>query len=265
METAFRVFVALIALCLFVLGGYLAFQDRTASASVVLGFAILCLVFTFLARFKRFKGFGFEGELWEQKQREAAELIQTMRSYTAGLGRLLITIAARAGRWNGGLSRRELHDAVVNVEGMLRNASIGHSETELAKAEFYRITLIDMAHPIYEAVGKAISKAIENIAKELNKFPQPIKAGDPAHAALMDKQRRAHAEQKKLRQIYKAGPIEKIANRFSDFITTAEFIDESEKVRLRDQFRETFEDLKTFADEHRFRSPARWMAGDIED
>jgi hypothetical protein len=36
-----------------------------------------------LARFKRFKGLGFEAELWEDKQKEAADLIDRLKNVVA--------------------------------------------------------------------------------------------------------------------------------------------------------------------------------------
>jgi hypothetical protein len=52
-----------------------------SSASFAMGF--LCFLFASVARFKRFKGLGFEAELWEDKQKEAAELIDRLKAIVA--------------------------------------------------------------------------------------------------------------------------------------------------------------------------------------
>jgi hypothetical protein len=61
-------------------GGFvLAAFGNTASAGITYGAAVFCLIFAFLSRFKRFKGLGIEAELWEQKQEEAAALIDRLK------------------------------------------------------------------------------------------------------------------------------------------------------------------------------------------
>jgi len=68
-----------IAVSLFCVGSWLAINDQTASATLMLAAAVLCLIFVYLARFKRFKGLGIEAELWEDKQREAEQLIERLK------------------------------------------------------------------------------------------------------------------------------------------------------------------------------------------
>ncbi|MES5097129.1 hypothetical protein ABUK73_02750 [Agrobacterium sp. BA1120] len=74
-------FFALYHFYLFLQGG------KVTEASVVFGFAFLSFLYANLSRFKRFSGLGFEAELWEDKQKEAADLIARLENvvtiYTA--------------------------------------------------------------------------------------------------------------------------------------------------------------------------------------
>ena len=62
-----RLALGTLSALLFALGAYLAFNEKVAASTATYGAAVICLIFTFLSRFKRFKGFGIEAELWEQK------------------------------------------------------------------------------------------------------------------------------------------------------------------------------------------------------
>ena len=51
---------------------YLLYAEKVAEAAVVFGLGFLSFIYANVARFKRFKGPGFEAELWEDKKKEAA-------------------------------------------------------------------------------------------------------------------------------------------------------------------------------------------------
>ena len=60
METATNIIIALAAAGLFVLGGILAWQNKTSACATVLGFAFLLAVLLLVSKFKHVRGFGFE-------------------------------------------------------------------------------------------------------------------------------------------------------------------------------------------------------------
>ncbi len=53
---------------------WLGANDKTGAAGITAALCFGLCIFVFLYRFKRFKGLGFEGELWEQEMEKAAEL-----------------------------------------------------------------------------------------------------------------------------------------------------------------------------------------------
>ena len=68
-----RIIVFIIAVILICAGVLLSFQDKSASAGVTYTAAILCLIFSFLHAFKKFKGLGVEAELLDKKIEEAGK------------------------------------------------------------------------------------------------------------------------------------------------------------------------------------------------
>jgi preprotein translocase subunit SecY len=65
---------------LLVVGIVVAILDRGAPSIIaVRGTGFLLVVLLLLAKFKRFKGFGFEAEMWEEKQEEAAVLVDELK------------------------------------------------------------------------------------------------------------------------------------------------------------------------------------------
>ncbi len=55
-------------------------NDKVAEASGIFAISFLCFLYSNLTRFKKFKGLGFEAELWEDKQKEAADLIDRLKN-----------------------------------------------------------------------------------------------------------------------------------------------------------------------------------------
>ena len=76
-------------------GVFLALTDRSGSATAAWSFGFLLFILLLLSKFKRFKGFGFEAELWEQKQAEAAALVDQLKSLSKLIGEQTATVVAR--------------------------------------------------------------------------------------------------------------------------------------------------------------------------
>jgi transposase len=72
--------IAVAACILLAVGVGLAFSDRAASAGAAWGVGFLLVALLLISKFKRIKGFGFEAEMWEQKQAEAAALVDQLKS-----------------------------------------------------------------------------------------------------------------------------------------------------------------------------------------
>ena len=93
-------------------------SSSLVESSAAFGMGFLCFIFSSVSRFKRFKGLGFEAELWEDKQEEAAELIDRFKDIVTIYSREAVMSRVTAGRWDDGLGawkrRWELFDELTN-------------------------------------------------------------------------------------------------------------------------------------------------------
>lgn len=94
-----RIIFSITGLILIGCSFHLIYNDKITNAAVVFGLGFLSFIYANLSRFKRFKGLGFEGELWEDKQREAADLIDRLKSVVSIYTHELVLSKVVGGRW----------------------------------------------------------------------------------------------------------------------------------------------------------------------
>jgi len=130
--------IAIAAYTLIGAGICLAFVDRSASAATAWGFGFLLVILLLLTKFKRFKGFGFEAELWEQKQAEAAALIDQLKSLSKLVSKQMASVAARVGLWDSALSLPELADFLEGLQQQLSATEVPQHEAEEVLQNLYQ-------------------------------------------------------------------------------------------------------------------------------
>jgi len=59
---------------------WLIYKENVTHAAAIFGLGFLSFIYANVSRFKKFKGLGFEAELWEDKKKEAANLIEQLRN-----------------------------------------------------------------------------------------------------------------------------------------------------------------------------------------
>ncbi len=116
------------AVGLLIIGGILAYNNQTGAAKAALGFAFLFSVLLVAARFKRFKGFGFEAEMWDQKQIEAAALIDRLSILSATSAEQTGLIASHLGLMDSGFTNPELAELLNQMERTLSATDIEKSK-----------------------------------------------------------------------------------------------------------------------------------------
>jgi hypothetical protein len=130
--------IAISACSLLGVGVCLAFTDRSGSAVTAWGIGFLLVILLLLTKFKRFKGFGFEAELWEQKQVEAVALIDQMKSLSKLISRQMASVASRVGIWDSALSMAELAEFVDELQQHMTAIGIPAHEAEEVLQNIYR-------------------------------------------------------------------------------------------------------------------------------
>jgi hypothetical protein len=162
-EIAGAVIIVVGCVAMFSIGAYLVLTDRPTSAAVTWGFAFLLVVLLLLAKFKRFKGFGFEAELWEEKQAEAAALVDQMRSLSNLICKQMASVAARLGLWDSALSLAELADFVEDLQGHLQALDFPSHEREETLRPLYQRLEAAYRGMAGGSVGAAFSAGNEDL------------------------------------------------------------------------------------------------------
>jgi hypothetical protein len=138
-ETVANWFVLIAAVAFLVLGGYLAFTgEKTASATAVLTVACFLVLLVVISKLKHVKGFGFEGETWDQEQVKAAELRKSLSEISEILSQQVSLIAAKVGYWDSALSLDELMDIIAKSNQWLQVIGISKERKDEILLPVYR-------------------------------------------------------------------------------------------------------------------------------
>lgn len=74
-------------------------QGKITEAAASFGIGFLSFLYANLSQFKRFKGLGFEAELWEDKQKEAEALISRLKNVVSIYTHQIVRNNILRGRW----------------------------------------------------------------------------------------------------------------------------------------------------------------------
>ena len=247
------------AALLFCAGVVLGFESKTAAAGITFTAAICCLIFSYLSRFKRFKGLGVEAELWDQTKDEAALLVKTLRSLATVVSEQLVVLSARTGRWDAAMSAREMFELTEKLNGILANIDVPYSERESTKAEYYRYAAIDMARPIIDMINRAIHNKEIGQVKVVNSFGSPVH-DQKGHAEATRRLQQIRGQKIDLECVVATAPNAELISELERKIDSADCLRPDERSALRDSIAEDLEDLRELVFERRLRRPERWFA-----
>lgn len=173
-----RVLFALVGLAFLGSCFYLIYIGKITEAAVVFGLGFLSFIYANVARFKRFKGLGFEAELWEDKQKEAADLIERLREVVSIYTREVILGKVTAGRWTDGIDwaeRWKLYDDLVAQHNVL-GQKIDFTNVKKIMDNYF---LFDMSMPeinkLRQATVNGRTLAMQKISQE---FGSPVSDTD---------------------------------------------------------------------------------------
>lgn len=151
-------------------------HGQVAGSSAVFAMAFFAFFYSNLARFKRFKGLGFEAELWEDKQNEAADLIDRLKNIVSIYTREIVMNSVMSGRWGGSGSDgwQKRWDLLNDLKG--RHTDLGQEIdfTDL-KNDVESVFLFDMCSPLAASVQRSIDSAKAALAKDAQRrFGNPV-------------------------------------------------------------------------------------------
>lgn len=149
-------------------------RTQVTAASAVFAMAFFSFFYSNLARFKRFKGLGFEAELWEDKQKEAADLIDRLKHVVSVYTREIVMNSVLRGRMGGGDSWQKRWDLFDGLEG--RHGELGQQIdfTDL-RHNVESAFLFDMCSPLAASVQRSMESAKAIMQKDAQKrFGNPV-------------------------------------------------------------------------------------------
>lgn len=234
--------------------------DKNIAAVTVAGTGIFCLIFAFLLQFKKFSGLGIQAELWEQKQAEAAELVDQLRSLSALSTGQLLGIAARSRNMDAVISRRQLFELEEKTNLIVDDARAKPAEIKEHKADFYRCVAIEMLPPIIDPINLVIrDKAKEQVVL----LTELGHASSPEDVRLREetkqKQSRFSDEQIKSNDFYDLSPDMTMYEALISQLESATCLSAQEVQDLKSRVSNELEDLRVWLVNRKIRRPSVWF------
>lgn len=169
-----RLLFALVGVACLVFGFIFLVDEKIANASAVFAIGFFSFLYSNLARFKRFKGLGFEAELWEDKQKEAADLIERLKNVVAIYSREVVMGQVMRGRLGGTdwSKNWSLFDELVAQHGAIGQVI----DFRDLKSRIDHVFLFDMCHHQTSVLRRTIHAA-QSEAKNIivAEFGSPIR------------------------------------------------------------------------------------------
>jgi hypothetical protein len=205
MENFIRFVIIIFAFVLFVVGAFLYFQKATVPASSAMGFVLLLVFVLTISNYKRIKFWGLEAEMWEDKQVQAAKLIDRLELLTRTSSQQLALIASKLGLWDSGLSNPQTAELVDNVQRLLQMSGMPETERKNMLAPLYQRVALNYVHAATRMVENELRKEREGNEAALRGAQQ----GDAEEAQkLSARLREAEEVTRRLRELSVQNMIE---------------------------------------------------------
>jgi hypothetical protein len=162
LEGALRTGLFLLAAATIACTVWLGFLDKPKASLITAGLTFVLLIFAFLARFKRFKGFGIEGELWEQEMEQAAELRRGLTDLAEQVGASVSWQMGISNRWDAGTFNEKLA-AIERTSSILERIGVTPVRIEQLKRPWHKCVMVDLARPIAERLRAKINENMEHV------------------------------------------------------------------------------------------------------
>jgi hypothetical protein len=124
MDLTVQIFLVVFAAVLFCVATFLFAREKSVSASAAMGFVFLFIVVLSLSKFKHLNGFGFEAETWDQKQVEAAVLVQKLTTLTEASSQQVALMASKLGLLDNGFTNPQLGQLLEQTRQVLAGTDI---------------------------------------------------------------------------------------------------------------------------------------------
>lgn len=170
-----RILFRIIGIILFGFGFQFLLGGNLSGMATTFGFSIFCFMYANISQFKRFKGLGFEAELWEDKQKEASNLVEKLKNVVSIYSRELILNKVKSGHWSDGPgwdSTWDLYDE-IRQQHIVLGQEIDFSDVKKTLDQYM---ILDIINEPYNDIRLTLSKCRSNAMDKINQeFGSPIK------------------------------------------------------------------------------------------
>lgn len=261
MNAFIRLVLLITAIILFGAGISLGYRDLVGAQTACFMAGVSILLFVFLSQFKRFKGpFGVEGEMWEKEMEEAHEVTERYRNLASVIAKPLIASSVRMGRWNGGLTRREINKMVSEVKTILENSGSSPEEIGDVLSDYRRYTAFDMSRPASEEVKNVLDAKVQEKLAAVEAYGGHIGADEhDAYGAVTESWRSAEISAKAVMEAFDISNSGSYPETITELVNECDLLDETEKSDLLLSIQDTFDDLTHFRATEQIRRPEIWF------
>lgn len=209
----------------------LSLEDKSAEATVAAGAGSLLLIFAFLSSFKKFKVLGVEGELWEDKQKEAEKLIAQLKAISPSLAAVSYTSLAGIGRFSEAVPSDEKFKLAVELTTKLQEIGVDTSDIEIARKHFDRLFLYDMASPIWKSYHDILRAEQEAANAAQNAIARPIDPNNEDYNLAIERSRKIATAIQEFREIRERSLNDNadVLERIEKFATESEYVTDAQK------------------------------------
>lgn len=206
--------------------------DMAASATVMIGGLGICLIFLYLSRFKKFKGFGLEAETWEEKMKEAGQLIERLNHLAYAAAAPAYKTLASIGRWATPPSPQEQQAMIDQLDKALLEAGIPQHQVDEMKTPIHVVNLIDINSRKRKEFQQELQKMVEERRSPMQQFTQPY--GQDAQLKqkeIMEKQAHLHRVRDAFNE-WPGGAYQKYPDQLEQAIRDNQELTDAEKQHL---------------------------------
>lgn len=227
--------VGVLSVGAFILGLYLAYQDKVAAAGVCIVAAILPVLFNQLPFVEYLKILGLEAKL-RDRVNEADAIIAKLKRIALVSAEQLFTQSALAGRL-GGEALPAKQERAAQLTDMLRGLDISPAEITAAKTFYLRAIAHDLAYIFFSVIRNLMGAKRSVLQRERDVLfgKKPVDMGDPKGARwneLLAQERKIGAQVEWPENVFGSSGVENLRTFCMAFIDGADVLTDNERLTL---------------------------------
>lgn len=242
------------ALGLLVSGTVLAFMDQIAAASTVYAVTCMVLIFFFLSRFKRFKGFGIEAELWEQQMEQAEKLRHTLRFLSETFGEMMYMQFGPGSRW-AGIPDKVKIDFIEKMDRHLQDTGLTQDEIDQKKNPWHKCVMRDLVEPIAERFKDSLQEKLNERIQALNALGTITSENRGEQTRLLEERNSISKPISEMNDLIWRDDWPSVPSLLRKAIDSSSWLTTGERETLYEDYREQFIDIDHYVNHRALRRP----------